>query len=99
MKAMRNATGTVIESWDRFDPFHIHGVMPANVMNGRAGTDAPLAVTAGPGLAERNTDKPWHPDSPMFWVGILLATTFGMIAASTSIRVGPFKAAVAAGKQ
>lgn len=97
--AMRNARGTVIASWDRFDPAHIHGVMPAAVMGGRVPTEAPLQTSAGPSMADRNSEKPWHPDSPMFWVGLLLATTLGFVAASTSIRVGPFKAGISAGKQ
>lgn len=97
--SLRNARGTVITSWDRFDPYNIHGVMPGAVMSGRTPTDAPLIASAGPSTLERNTDKPWHPDSPMFWVGALLALTLGFAAASTSIRVGPFKVAAAAGKQ
>lgn len=97
---MLNQRGQVIEAWDRMDAWNIHGVKPA-AMVGRPGdaTDVrPLAQSAGPGLAERNSDKPWHPDSPMFWFGTLLAVTLGFVAASTSIRVGPFKAAVSAGK-
>lgn len=94
---MRNNTGAVIDGWDRFDAFNIYGVKPSAAV-GRPSESQSLARTAGPSVAERNSDKPWHPDSPLFWFGLVLATTFGLIGASTSIRVGPFKAAVAAGK-
>lgn len=94
---MRNGSGAVIESWERFDAFSLYGVKPAQMV-GRPSEGQPLARAAGPSLADRNSDKPWHPDSPLFWFGAVLAVTFGLIGASTSIRVGPFKAAVAAGK-
>lgn len=89
--------GAVIEDWDHFGP-QVLGVKPAAAMaHGTAGMST-LGNAAGPELAEGRSDKPWHPDSPLFWFGALLAVTLGLIGASTSIRVGPFKASVAAGK-
>lgn len=41
----------------------------------------------------------WHPDSPMFWLGVLGALTFGFAFLSTTVRVGPAKATVSAGKE
>jgi hypothetical protein len=101
---MRNGRGQVIVGWDRFDAYNIHGVVPPAAVNGAGAgagrlADVPLVGVAGPSLLEKDSDKPWHPDSPMFWVAAFLAVTLGFIAASTSIRVGPFKAAVSAGQQ
>jgi hypothetical protein len=96
---MRNARGLVIQGWDGLDSYHLYGAMPSAATNGRRGDVAdPLTMAAGPSTLEGSSDKPWHPDSPLFWFGMLLAASLGFIAASTSIRVGPFKAAVAAGK-
>jgi hypothetical protein len=87
--------GAVIEDWDHFGP-QILGVKPAGAMaNTGYGS---MAYAAGPALAEGRSDKPWHPDSPLFWFGAVLAVTLGLIGASTSIRVGPFKADLSAGK-
>lgn len=96
---MLKVRGGVIESWDRFDPFHIYGVKPPGAANGAPVEPmATLGQSAGPALLERDERRPWHPDSPLFWFGVLAATTLGLIGASTSVRVGPFKAAVAAGE-
>ena len=39
-----------------------------------------------------------HPDHPFFWFAMFGAVTFGLIGASTHLRVGPIKAGVTAGK-
>lgn len=88
--------GAVIENWDHFGP-QILGIKPAAATAAGAGLGGGLVASAGPELAEGRSDKPWHPDSPLFWFGVLAAVTLGLIGASTQIRVGPFKAAVSAG--
>ena len=55
-----------------------------------------LERSAGPGLTGEHA-PPWHPESPLFWFGMLAAVTLGLIAASTSVRIGPFRASAAAG--
>lgn len=93
--------GGLVESWDRFDPYHLYGVKPASMLPAPPvqGLDDGLARSAGPALLDRDGDsKPWHPDSPLFWFGMLAAVTLGFVAVSTSVRVGPFKAAAAVGK-
>jgi hypothetical protein len=98
---MQNERGAVIPSWSGLNPRTLYGVPPAASVGrpGDALDGPPLAASAGPAVDERHSDKPWHPDSPLFWFGTLLAVTLGLIGASTSIRVGPFKAAIAAGKK
>lgn len=96
---MRNGRGLLIQDWDSVDPYHLYGAMPSGAANGRQGDIAdPLTASAGPSTLEGRSDKPWHPDSPLFWFGVTLAVTLGLIGASTSIRVGPYKAAISAGK-
>lgn len=90
--------GAKIRSWDTFDPLHIYGVQPPGAANGPAPAMPGIERSAGPALLEAAGDRPWHPDSPLFWFGVLTAVTLGLIGASTSLRVGPFKAAVSAGK-
>ncbi len=96
---MMEVRGATIQSWERFDPLHIYGVRPPGAANGTVVEPMPgMEGNAGPSLLEAAGDRPWHPDSPLFWFGILLATTFGLIGASTAIRVGPFRASASAGK-
>jgi hypothetical protein len=87
---------SVGEGWAGVNALSQLGVKPA------AFTGAPLPSAGAmaaptPPLLDKDGDKPWHPDSPLFWFGLLLATTMGLIGASTAIRVGPFKAALGAG--
>lgn len=64
-------------------------------MTGAAPTGG-LETAVHPGGAA-DTTSPWSPDSGLFWVGAALAVTLGLIAASTTIRVGPLKASASAG--
>lgn len=90
--------GGSVDGWDRFDPYHIFGVKPGSAAPAAPLEGGPaLAGSAGPGLLEAGMDRPWHPDSPLFWFGALLAVTVGLIGASTSVRLGPFRASVKAG--
>lgn len=60
----------------------------------------PLASMAGAAPGQPvNQDKPYHPDSPLFWVGALLLATFGLIYGATEVRVGPAKADLSLGKK
>jgi len=40
-----------------------------------------------------NPGPPWHPSSPLFWMGALIALTFGLIGVATEVHVGPLRAA------
>lgn len=88
--------------WDgaSYDPLNILGAKPAEALPQFKPAVSSLGtglVTATGSMLDKG-DRPWHPDSPLFWFGILGAVTFGLIAASTTIRVGPFKASLGAGK-
>lgn len=52
-----------------------------------------------PGLEDVTSSQFWHVDSPLFWVGTLLALVVGAaaISGSGSVRVGPVHAAASAG--
>jgi hypothetical protein len=55
-----------------------------------------LETAVHPGGTSDGT-SPFSPDSGLFWFGVFLAVSLGLIAASTSIRVGPLKASASAG--
>lgn len=83
--------------WQKMNPFDLVGLP--------GGLPAAAQTSTVPGIGRSTVghgadwdDRIWHPDNPMFWVGAVLAVTFGLIASSTSIRVGPFKASASAGK-
>lgn len=83
--------------YDVIDPYHMLGARPASMVGPQP--EGAAGLTAGTSsLMDRHGDKPWHPDSGLFWFGMLLATTMGLIGASTAVRVGPFKGALSAGK-
>lgn len=88
---------TVQEGWGGTGAYSMLGAKPAAFTGADNPSMGAMAATT-PSVLDAGGDKPWHPDSPMFWFGILLATTFGLIGAATSIRVGPFKAAIGAGR-
>lgn len=76
------------------DPFAQFGLAPLSdtahfadpVPAGLAGTVAPMSARA------------LSPDSPMLWVGVLLAATLGLVGFSTHAHVGPGRVSVALGK-
>jgi hypothetical protein len=57
--------------------------------------DSPLSTAAGPALID--AAPPWHVDNPLFWFGAIAAATFGLLAVSTSVRVGPARVSAALG--
>lgn len=83
--------------WKRLNPF--------DLVNMPGGMPASAQVSTVPGIGRSTVghgadwdERLWHPDNPLFWAGVFLAATFGLIATSTSVRVGPFKASASAGK-
>lgn len=93
------ARGVVVPGgYDTVDPYHLLGVKPASMLNPQAmGGGGGNLSSATVSVLEHGDSKPWNPDNPLFWFGGLLLVTFGLIGAATSVRVGPFKAAIAAG--
>lgn len=58
-----------------------------------------LHTMSRPGLEDVTTSTFWHPNSPLFWIGTLLAATLGLaaVSGSGSIKLGPIHAAASAG--
>jgi hypothetical protein len=94
---LRDNAITEIDPWAELNPaavFNMPGTVPTAAMTD---TTPGVGRSAGPGRYSHSDGKPlWHPDHPMFWVGGLLAVTVGLVAASTELRVGPFRAAFSA---
>lgn len=60
--------------------------------------DSPLVQIAGPAPAAKGAHSLWHPNSPLMWVGVILAGAVGLAAFSTTVRVGPVTASASVGK-
>lgn len=92
-----HSTHADADFWNRLNPFELvnmpGGVPPA----ARTSTTPGIGRSAMPATARDWDDRLWHPDNPLFWAGAFLAVTVGLIATSTTIRVGPFKASASAG--
>ena len=61
-------------------------------------TTSELNAAATPAEGAAAGGQLWNPSNPLFWFGALAAVTFGLMAVSTSVRVGPAKVSVSAGK-
>lgn len=81
------------QTWAPAGParFQLHGSGPAS--------QAPSELTAVPTPAKGAAAdaQPWNPQNPLFWFAGLAAVTFGLMAFSTSVRVGKTTASVAIG--
>jgi len=53
-----------------------------------------LNAVASPSQAGQAAGQPWNPENPLFWFAALGAVTFGLMAFSTSVRVGGTKASL-----
>ncbi len=81
--------------YDTWDAAHIMGLrMPGPQSPGVA----PGAASTMHSGAFSDTPPLWSPHNPLFWFGLILVVT-GFAAASTELRVGPFRAGVSAGKE
>lgn len=72
------------------------GLVGASASSPAGAAAPPLSSSAGP--AQTETAPPWHPDNPLFWFAGLLLVTLGLAAGSSSVRLGPLRASVGAGK-
>jgi hypothetical protein len=86
------ATGT---SWEPLTPEQKYGWRPPSVAAGQPSVE--LSAVPSPAVNAAHEAAPWHPDNPLFWFGVLGAATFGLMAFSTSVRVGKATAVVAVG--
>lgn len=56
-----------------------------------------LPKVAAPSLSA-GASSPLSPSGPLFWVGVIAAASVGLMAYSTSVRVGPASASLSLGK-
>lgn len=56
-----------------------------------------LGSVSTPSVAGARQESPFHPDNPLVVFGLIAALTFGLMAFSTSVRVGGTTASVAIG--
>lgn len=59
--------------------------------------DSQLVSVAGSAVDDQHAANPVHPHSPLLAFGVLAALTFGLMAASASVRVGHTTAGVSVG--
>lgn len=79
-----------MSNWSSFDPLASLGVNFTDQSDQNTSTTSHTASSSAP---------PWSHENALFWFAAFGAVTFGLIGASTHLRVGPFKAAVSAGKK
>lgn len=82
-------------SWIAPSPAHKYGgsfVRPQHTTT----DDAAMTRAAGP--APPAAGGMWSPRSPLFWFGAIAATSFGLIAYSTTVRVGGTEVSASIGK-
>jgi hypothetical protein len=58
-----------------------------------------LNAVSTPAEGAETDAQPWNPANPLFWFGALAALTFGLMAVSTTVRVGPAKASLSLGEK
>jgi len=51
-------------------------------------TPSELHAISTPAEGAEAASQPWNPENPLFWFGAIAAVTFGLMAFSTSVRVG-----------
>lgn len=80
-------------TWAPQSPAEKYGFRPSPA------TNAPSELTAVPSPVEgaAAAGQPWNPENPLFWFAAIGAVTFGLMAFSTSVRVGGTTAAVSIG--
>jgi len=69
--------------------------MPGAATN--PGQDSQLPLVAGPSPDDQTSF--WHPDHPLFWLGLVLAGAVGFAYFSTTVRVGPVEGSASLGKK
>lgn len=65
---------------------------------GRREETTELTSVPSPAAGSAAAAQPWNPENPLFWFGAIAALTFGLMAVSTTVRVGPAKGSISLGK-
>jgi hypothetical protein len=64
---------------------------------GRTAPVTELTAVPNPSQGAADEANPWHPDNPLFAFAAIAALTFGLMAFSTTVRVGSTHASVSLG--
>lgn len=59
------------------------------------------ALSTSPSIAQSSVQalpQIWHPDNPVFWVGVIAAASVGLIGFTVTGRAGPARASAGVGK-
>lgn len=79
------------QTWQPADQYRVSATTPSR-------TPSQLHSVPTPAAGAAKAASPLSPENPLFWFGVLGAATFGLMAFSTSVRVGKATASVAVGK-
>ncbi|MCU1449331.1 MAG: hypothetical protein JWP02_1501 [Acidimicrobiales bacterium] len=82
--------------WDQMTASNLLGMTREVPASAQTSSAPSLARSAGP--SKTGNESPLHVDNPLFWFGALALVTFGLVAVSTSVRLGPGRASVSLGK-
>lgn len=63
----------------------------------RTSTPSELHAVSSPAEGAANAVQPFHPENPLLVFGIIAAFTFGLMAFSTTVKLGGEKAAISIG--
>lgn len=70
-----------------------------NVSAASGPSAAGAGLPASSGASNDGGSKPWHPDSPLFWLAVIAgASLAGIVGASVNLHAGPARAGAAIGK-
>lgn len=88
--------GTIIDQ-----PFSVYAStgFGASAPSAPTGTQPAVASSAGPGINSLSAQGLLSLRNPVSWFGIFAAVTFGLIAVSSTVRVGKAKAKATIGKE
>lgn len=82
------------------DPFHHFGLLPGAGAGGKSAAGASLPPSSTSAAAHDGGDRPWSPDSPIFWIAVIAGASFaGIVGASVHLHAGPARAGASIGKK
>lgn len=79
------------DSWAMLDPMASFAPMTPGLS-----TDVSSGGLSSAGILTKSGRT--SPQDPLFWFAVIVASTLGLVGASTHLRVGPFKVSGSAGK-
>jgi hypothetical protein len=83
---------TMTAEWQGLNPGSITGWNGGGPDQGSGGVTPGVGSPAAAAATRSSAAAPpWSPDSPLFWVAIVLAATAGLFTISVSAKAGPFR--------